>query len=128
MAEATQGLELVTIAADRWMLADLQQQMDREGITLPIEGHGQGFKDMSPSVGAFERLVLDARLRQGGNPLLRWSVANAAMEMDPAGNRKLSKLRSRGRIDPLVAAVMAIGTAERQPAAPDFSFTGMSIG
>jgi phage terminase large subunit-like protein len=128
MAEATEGLELVSIAADRWMLADLVQQLDREGLSLPIAAHGQGFRDMSPAVGALERLVLDARLRHGGNPLLRWSVANAAVEMDAAGNRKLSKLRSRGRIDPLVAAIMAIGVAEAQPAPPDFSRTGLLIG
>jgi phage terminase large subunit-like protein len=128
MAEATEGLELVSIAADRWMLADLVQQMDREGLSLPIAPHGQGFKDMSPAVGALERLVLDARLRHGGNALLRWSVANAGIEGDAAGNRKVSKLRSRGRVDPLIAAIMAIGIAEAQPAPPDYSRTGLLIG
>lgn len=127
IAEKTEGLELVSIAADRWMLADFQQQTDREGLSLPLEPHGQGFRDMSPSVGALERLVLDARLRHEGNPLLRWAIANSSVELDPAGNRKLSKLRSRGRIDPAVAAIMAIGTAERQPAVPSFEFTAMSL-
>jgi phage terminase large subunit-like protein len=127
LARQTEGLELVTIAADRWMLADLQQSLDREGIALPIAPHGQGFKDMSPAIGAFEALVMDARLRHGGNPLLRAAVASAAIEPDPAGNRKLSKLRSRARIDALVASVMAIGLAERQPAPADFSFTGAMI-
>lgn len=77
---------------------------------------------MSPSVGAFERLVLDAKLRQGGNPLLRWSVSNAAVETDPAGNRKLAKNRSRGRIDPLIASIMAIGQASREPEAREITF------
>jgi hypothetical protein len=47
--------------------------------------------------------------------------------MDPAGGRKLTKLRSRGRIDAAIAAVMAVGAAERIPAAPSYAFTGMSI-
>jgi hypothetical protein len=33
--------------------------------------------------------------------------------MDAAGNRKLSKRRSTGRIDPIVATCMAIGIAAR---------------
>jgi hypothetical protein len=69
---------------------------EREGIDLPLVPHGQGYKDMSPSVGAFERAVLDAKLCHAGNPLLRWAVSNAAVELDPAGNRKLAKNRSRG--------------------------------
>lgn len=40
IAEQVQGLDLHTIATDRWMLADLQQQLDREGITLPLVPHG----------------------------------------------------------------------------------------
>ena len=54
-------------------------------------------------------------MRHGGSPLLRWAVANAAVDMDPAGNRKLSKARARGRIDPLVAAVEAVGLAAHAP-------------
>ena len=38
-------------------------------------------------------------------------MANAAVERGDAGNRKLSKKRSTGRIDGAVALVMAIGAA-----------------
>jgi phage terminase large subunit-like protein len=41
------------------------------------------------------------------------AVGNAKIERDAAGNRKLSKLRSNGRIDPLVALTMAVGIAAR---------------
>ena len=66
--------------------------------------------------------MLDGKLCHGANPLLRWAMSNAAVEMDPAGNRKLSKLRSRGRIDPLIAAVMAIGQAAKQPEPVTYDF------
>ena len=72
-----------------------------------------GFRPKDPA--GYGRLVLDGKLCHGANPLLRWAVSNASVEMDPAGNRKLSKLRSRGRIDPLIAAVMACGQAAKQP-------------
>ena len=127
IAQQTEGLDLAGIASDRWGLSDLQAVMDREGLRLPLKPHGAGYRDMSPAITAFEAAVLDGKLRHGGNPLLRWAVANAAVDMDPAGNRKLSKERARGRIDPLVAAVQAVGLAARQAPAPSFAFTGLVI-
>lgn len=124
IAQTVEGLELAGIACDRWGLADVQAVLDREGIPLPLRPHGAGYKDMAPAITAFEALVLDGKLRHGGNPLLRWSVANAAVDMDPAGNRKLSKERARGRIDPLVAAVTAVGLAAREPAPATFENVG----
>ncbi len=124
IAQAVEGLDLVGIACDRWGLADVQAVLDREGIPLALRPHGAGYKDMSPAITAFEALVLEAKLYHAGNPLLRWSVANAAVDMDPAGNRKLSKDRARGRIDPLVAAVTAVGLAAKEPAPATFANVG----
>ena len=39
------------------------------------------------------------------------SAANAVIERDPAGNRKLTKAKSTGRIDGLQALAMAMGAA-----------------
>ncbi|MFL1461350.1 terminase large subunit [Roseococcus sp. DSY-14] len=124
LAAELDGLELAAVAHDRWGLNDLLQVMDREGVVLPMKPHGQGFRDMSPSIGAFEAAVLQRHLAHGGNPLLRWAVANAVVDMDPAGSRKLSKARARGRIDPLIAAVMAVGFASREPPAPTYEGVG----
>jgi phage terminase large subunit-like protein len=122
IARQTEGLELRKIATDRWLIGDLQAQLDREGIDLPLEPHGAGYKDVSPSLTAFEALVLEGRLAHGGNPVLRWAVSNAAIELDPAGNRKLSKRASRGRIDPAVSAVYAVGLATREPTEAEIDF------
>ncbi|NHO29303.1 terminase large subunit [Acetobacter farinalis] len=116
IAQAIEGLDVVSIASDRWCLTDFLAVCDREGIALPMKPIGMGFKDQSPAITAFEGSVLQATIRHGGNPLLRWAVSNAALDVDPAGNRKLSKQRARGRIDPLVAAVIAVGTAAQAPA------------
>jgi hypothetical protein len=43
--------------------------------------------------------------------------------MDPAGNTKLEKRRSRGRIDP----VLAVAEAARAVAAPSYEFTGLML-
>ncbi len=38
-------------------------------------------------------------------------AANAVVQTDPAGNRKLAKHKSSGRIDGMVALAMAVGVA-----------------
>jgi phage terminase large subunit-like protein len=125
---AIEGLELSALALDRWGLNDFEVQLDREGIRLPLEPHGMGFRDMSPALSAFEAAVLEGEIAHGGNPLLRWALANAAVDTDPAGGRKLSKARAKGRIDPLMAAILAVAQAARQPAELDWSRTGLLIG
>ena len=77
--------------------------------------HGQGFKDMSPSIDALERVIFEAKVRHGGHPVLTWCASNAKTQADAAGNRKLDKQKSTGRIDGLVAMAMAIGTATANP-------------
>lgn len=127
LREIAEAYTLEAVAYDRWRIKDLEVILDAEGINLPLVEAGQGFKDMGPSVEEFERLVLTGTLRHGGNPLLKWSLGNVAITTDPSGARKPAKDRSIARIDPLVAAIMAIGQAARQPAAPDFRFTGAFI-
>jgi phage terminase large subunit-like protein len=50
-------------------------------------------------------------VRHGANPVLTMCAANAVVIKDPAGNRKLDKSKSTGRIDGMVALVMAMGVA-----------------
>jgi phage terminase large subunit-like protein len=113
IAELHGKYRIQALAFDRWRILDLTRELAAIGCDVPLIAWGQGFKDMSPAVDEVERLVIDRRIRHDGNPLLTMAVANARIEMDAAGNRKLSKRRSTGRIDPLIAAVMAIGVATR---------------
>ncbi|WP_349934868.1 terminase TerL endonuclease subunit [Acetobacter sp. A11-2] len=127
VAQAIEGLDVVAIGLDRWNLKDLEAVADREGISLPLSPVGMGFKDQSPAITAFETVVLQGTLQHGGNPLLRWAVSNAALDTDPAGNRKLSKQRARGRIDPLVASVVAVGLAASEPAEEELFFDVIAL-
>ena len=104
------------IAYDRWRIDELKRHLADEGIEAPLTEWGQGFRDMAPAVDALETLILNGRLRHGGNPVLRWCASNASVTMDPAGARKLDKQRSIGRIDGLVALTMAAGLAARTEA------------
>lgn len=101
---------VVSIAYDRWRMADLVQLASDEAIKLPpMIDFGQGYKDMSPAVDAFETAILNQTIAHNGHPILTWCAANAVTTSDPAGNRKLDKAKATGRIDLIVAAVMAHG-------------------
>lgn len=109
--------EVREVGYDRWRMKDLLSMANDDGITLPtMREFGQGFKDMSPAVEQFERMLLNGELVHPGHKVLNYCVGNAVIEQDAAENRKLSKEKATGRIDLAVAAVMAAGlvtTAEK---------------
>ena len=106
------GLEHVAaVAYDRWRIDLMKKELDRIGLDLPLVPHGQGYKDMSPALDSLESELLNARLCHGGHPVLTMCAANAVVQMDPSGNRKLAKDKSSGRIDGMVALAMAVSAA-----------------
>jgi phage terminase large subunit-like protein len=113
LAEIADDYDVQVCAYDRWRITELRKLLADENIRLELQDHGQGYKDMSPSLDAVEAAVLRGELRHNGNPLLTWQVANAIAESDPAGGRKLNKAKVQNRIDGLVALCMAVGIAHR---------------
>ena len=113
IAELHGRYHIQRLGFDRWRIEDLQRELGAIGCNVELVPVGQGFKDMAPAVDFFERLAVEGKLRHGGHPVLAMAAANAKIELDAAGNRKLSKRRSTGRIDPLVALCMALGVAAR---------------
>jgi phage terminase large subunit-like protein len=98
-------------------------ELDRLGLSLPMQEYGQGYASMSPAVAALEEALLQEAINHGANPVLSMCAGNAVAIRDPAGNRKLDKSRSTGRIDGMVALAMAMGVAamrntEAETAAP----------
>lgn len=105
--------DLRMVGFDRWRIEEFQRALADTGADIPMHPVGQGFKDMAPAVDLLERLVAERRLRHGGHPVLTWCATNTVATPDPAGNRKLDKMRSRGRIDGMVALAMALITAAK---------------
>lgn len=108
-AELCSRFNVQEIAYDRWRIEDFKVTCANEGIELPLVPFGQGFKDMSPAVDDFERLLANREIEHQGNPVLTWCAANAVIVKDPAGNRKVSKEKATGRVDLLIASLMAVG-------------------
>jgi phage terminase large subunit-like protein len=95
------------LLCDPWNATQLAGQLlEQDG--LPLEFLRQGYASLSAPTKELERMVLDGRIRHGGNPVLNWQADNACVDTDPAGNVKLSKKTSRQRIDGMAALVNAI--------------------
>jgi phage terminase large subunit-like protein len=105
--------EIAAIAYDRWRIDLMKKEFSELGVDLPMVSFGQGFRDMSPALDTLEADLLNQRLAHGSHPVLTWCAANAIAVRDPAGNRKLDKSKTSGRIDGMVALVMARGVADR---------------
>ncbi len=109
--------DIRAIGYDRWRIDDFKIDLADEGLELPLEPYGQGFKDISPAIEYFVELALSGRVRHDGNPVLTAAVSNAITVKDPAGNLKIDKDKSNRtgivRIDGFQAALMALGTAKR---------------
>lgn len=111
IGEITAGLDVAGVAFDRWRMDRMQAALETAGVDLPLEPFGQGYQSMSPAMDALEADLLQGKVAHGGHPVLSMCAANAVAVPDPAGNRKLDKSKATGRIDGMVALVMASGIA-----------------
>ena len=104
------------IAFDRWGFRHLLPWLLKAGFTqteveAQFEEFGQGYQSMSPALRDLESDVLNGKIAHGNHPVLTMCAANAVVQRDPAGSRKLNKAKSRGRIDGMVSLAMARAAA-----------------
>lgn len=126
LAELHEEMELRAIAFDRWRMDYLIAELQALGIDHTVlttmrpddvpEGlllvkHGQGYQDMPPAIDSLEAELLNRRIRHGDHKVLTWNAANAVAVANAAGDRKLEKSKSTGRIDGIVALAMAVRVA-----------------
>lgn len=101
--------QLREIPFDRWNATQLATQLTADGATLVQ--FPQGFSTMNEPARLLESLILTRRIRHGGNPVLRWMMANVAVKAGPNDTIRPVKGNERARIDGIVALVMALGRA-----------------
>ena len=109
--ELRQQYDIRQIAFDRYGATQIALDLENDGFELVQ--FIQGAISMSPPSKRLEELLLNDQFRHGGNPLLRWQAANVAVIEDDNENIKPTKGKSTGRIDSIVATVMAIGVADQ---------------
>ena len=110
---------IVEIAVDRWNATQMIQNLEGDGFTMvPF---GQGFASMSGPTKDFYRLLMEGKIIHGGHPVLRWMAGNVVVDTDPAGNIKVTKAKSKEKIDGIVAAIMALDRCIRNQTEPQVS-------
>ena len=110
---------IVEIAVDRWNATQMIQNLEGDGFTMVT--FGQGFASMSGPTKDFYRLLMEGKIIHGGHPVLRWMAGNVVVDTDPAGNIKVTKAKSKEKIDGIVAAIMALDRCIRNQTEPQGS-------
>lgn len=90
---------------DPYGATQFAQNMERQGY-VPVEIR-QGYPTLSEPTKGFREDVYSEKITHDGDPLLAWAVGNAIADMDDKENIKLSKKKSRERIDPIAAVINA---------------------
>lgn len=84
----------------------------------------QTYAGMSSACLRFQAEALDGNIDARGCPVTAWSVANVVGQVDGKGNLMFAKGKSRGRIDPVIAATIAMSLSLRQPVVRPVSTLG----
>lgn len=109
---------VIAITMDRYKQAELGEAISRAGIRAPLVWRGQGFRDGGEDAERFRRAAFDGLVKAKPTLLLRSAFADTVCLRDPANNIKISKARSKGRIDAAAASVLAVAQGARIAAQP----------
>lgn len=122
LAEVVRRLDGITpacICGDRFRHAEFAEAMEKAGLArVPFIWRGFGWKDGAEDIERFRRALFDGEVKVMPSLLLRSAFADAITLIDPAGNHKLAKARSLGRIDAAAASILAIAEGARRMARP----------
>ena len=78
---------------------------------LPIEKFQQTYTKFNEPTRELLRAIRQGRIIHGGNPLLRWAAMNLTTKTKEINGEELImpfKRKSAGKIDPIVALIMAL--------------------
>jgi phage terminase large subunit-like protein len=113
------GQAPAAIVGDRFRHAEFVEALREAGLDrVPFIARGMGFLQGSEDVERFRRAVFEGDVQTMPSLLLRSAFADAITLVDPAGNHKLAKGRSTGRIDAAAATVIAVAQGVRMRRAP----------
>ena len=107
------------IAFDRWGAVQMVQNL--EGMGFTVVPFGQGYSSMSAPTKEFYKILMEGNMVHGGHPVLRWMAGNVVIETDAAENIKVTKAKSKEKIDGIVASIMALDRCLRNQGEPQGS-------
>ncbi len=98
--------DVCEVAYDPWNATQMAQELDPIG--MKFKQFIQGPRSYNEGCQEMERMVLGAEVGHGGNKVLRWCASNLMWRRDANNNRAPDKRKSSGRIDAVVALIMAV--------------------
>ncbi len=100
--------DIQQIGVDPWNSGNLVKELGSpEGDGFDVIEVPQNLSQMSGPSKDFEADVLDGLVDAGGHPLMAWCISNAVTAGDNKENIYPVKKKSRGRIDPVIATIIA---------------------
>ncbi len=125
VAADLEGEEILHCACDQYKRAEAQDFLDQStGWQLT---HAEGSQGHAKDVRSLTRLVQSDRLRMKPSLCFTSAIAKHKAKRDQAGNPKINKQRTRGRIDVLSAALIAAGLSEKYFDSPGLLSQKMKI-
>lgn len=109
---------IACIVGDRFRHAEFMEAMQTAGLRVPFISRGMGFRDGSEDIERFRAALFERQIKVAPSLLLRSAFADAITLIDPAGNHKVTKSRSNGRIDAACAVILAVSEGMRRIARP----------
>jgi len=103
------ALNLEEIAFDKYNATQIVNNLQADD--MPMVEFRQGFLSISPAMKQLQIDILTRKIEHPNDPVINWAMGNVVMVRDAAGNQKPDKEKSVGKIDPVVAMIMAVGRA-----------------
>ena len=110
---------IVKLAFDDWGMIHLRPWLIKAGFSEAMiderfHKFRQGGKTMAPALRDLEQAIREKEIAHGNHPVLAMCAACAVVDGKDDSTRRLSKNKSTGRIDGMIALTMAVGVAPLQ--------------
>lgn len=90
---------------DAWSATELAQRLSNKIEMVKVQ---MNVANLSEPMKKMDALMREGKLRHNGSPLLRWCLGNVVAKEDHNGNVFPRKSHTKLKIDPIVAALMAL--------------------
>lgn len=107
---ASKAFSLQEVGFDPWGATSISTRLLNDFGIQMVEMR-QGARTLSEPAKDILVKVMSGKVRQGGNPVLRWNADNLVMRSDANGNVAPDKEHATEKIDGMVALIMAWGRA-----------------
>jgi len=116
MRDMFQEYNIAKVGFDRWNYRHLKPWLLQAGLSESfLENRfleiGMGTQTQSPALRDFEQAIVEKKVHHGDHPVLNMCATCAVVESKDGSNRKLSKNKSTGRIDGMVAVACCFAVA-----------------